>query len=617
MSHQRRITLITITTLTLVTMVAAITAITVLYRAAFEQQRDHLRDLVQSRARLLEAVVRFDAVHSEYDHPEGARAATLNQIIDAHDYYEGLGRTGEFMLAERRGEQIVFLLCHGHENLDNPHPVAWNADVAEPMRRALLGLSGTITGLDYRGEMVLAAYEPVADLQVGLVCKIDLAEIRRPFVVAGMIAIGVAFTGIVLGAVGIVRLTGPLVSQLSLHTAALEADVNAIVITDRKGTIQWVNPAYTTLTGYSAEEALGRNPRILKSGKHDDAFNRDMWETISAGRIWQGEFVNKRKDGSTYPEEMTITPVRTGGEVRHFIAIKKDITKRKQLESQLVHAQKMESIGQLAAGIAHEINTPIQYVGDNTRFVRDSLDNLLKLIDQYGTLLASTRDGGVSREQIAAIESAVEDLDLEFVKEEIPMAIEQTLSGVDRVAKIVQAMKDFSHPSGDEKTPTDLNQAIESTITVCRNRWKYVADLETDFQNDLPLVPCHVGEFNQVILNIVVNAADAIGSIVGDGGEGKGRITVSTRQDGEWVEIRVSDTGGGIPEAIRRKVFDPFFTTKKVGKGTGQGLAISHDVIVNKHGGSIDLDSEPGVGTTFIIRLPIAEPTAEKQKEAA
>ena len=294
-----------------------------------------------------------------------------------------------------------------------------------------------------------------------------------------------------------------------------------------------------------------------------------------------------------------------------------EIADRKRLEGQLVHAQKMESIGQLAAGIAHEINTPTQYVGDNTRFLRDSIEDLLKLTDRYATLLASAKDGNIQADQIAELESEIEELDLEFIKEEIPKAIEQTLDGIDRVAEIVRAMKDFSHPGGTENTPTDLNKVIESTITVCRNRWKYVADLETDFQDDLPMVPCLVGEFNQVILNIIVNAADAIGSIVGDGGEGKGRITVSTRQDGEWVEIRVSDTGGGIPEETRRKVFDPFFTTKKVGEGTGQGLAISHDVIVNKHGGTIDLDSEPGVGTTFIIRLPIAEQTAERLPEAA
>jgi signal transduction histidine kinase len=297
--------------------------------------------------------------------------------------------------------------------------------------------------------------------------------------------------------------------------------------------------------------------------------------------------------------------------------LKQEIADRHRLEGQLVHAQKMESIGQLAAGIAHEINTPTQYVGDNTRFVRDSIDDLLLLVDQYGALLDAARLGVDAHGLIGAIDATIEKIDLEFVKAEIPRAIEQTLDGIDRVAEIVRAMKDFSHPGSGVKLPTDLNKAIESTITVCKNRWKYVSNLTTDYGPGLPAVPCLVGEFNQVILNIVVNAADAIGEIVGDSGASMGDIFVSTRLDGEHVEIRIRDTGGGVPEAIQKRIFDPFFTTKAVGKGTGQGLAISHDVIATKHGGTITLEVEPGVGTTFIIRMPIAEESAGAGLEAA
>ena len=224
------------------------------------------------------------------------------------------------------------------------------------------------------------------------------------------------------------------------------------------------------------------------------------------------------------------------------------------------------------------------------------------------------KERGVGQELVAAIESAGEDLDLAFLREETPKAFTQTLDGVGRVSQIVQAMKDYSHPGSSDKVAADLNKTIASTITVCRTRWKYVADLETDFQDDLPAVPCAVGEFNQVVLNLIVNAADAIGARVRDGGSGKGRITVSTRQDGDWVETRASDTGGGIPEAIRHKVFDPFFTTKDVGEGTGQGLSISHDVIVTKHGGTIALETELGVGTTFIVRLRSASRTPRTRK---
>jgi signal transduction histidine kinase len=293
------------------------------------------------------------------------------------------------------------------------------------------------------------------------------------------------------------------------------------------------------------------------------------------------------------------------------------MSERQRLECQLVHAQKMESIGQLAAGIAHEINTPIQYIGDNTTFVTDAVQSLFALIDKYDQLL----DPGVTpaswSDRAAEARKLVEDLDLAFLRDEVPNAARQTLDGVARVADIVRAMKDFSHPGSEEQSLADLNKAIESTITVCRNRWKYVADVETEFAEDLPPVPCLLGEFNQVILNLIGNAADAIAEVVGDGGARKGRITVRTRCDGEWVEIQVSDTGGGMSAAIQRKVFDPFFTTKEVGKGTGQGLAISHDVIVNKHGGMIDLQSEEGVGTTFTVRLPFVGHSVSPKQEAA
>ena len=208
---------------------------------------------------------------------------------------------------------------------------------------------------------------------------------------------------------------------------------------------------------------------------------------------------------------------------------------------------------------------------------------------------------------VGEVEAVSEKADLEYLREEIPKAIEQSLEGIGRVSKIVQAMKEFSHPGADEKTPIDINKAIESTITVSRNEWKYVAEMETDFDTGLPMVPCLPGDFNQVILNIIINAAHAIAGVVDKDSVDKGKIAISTTMDTDWAEIRISDTGTGIPEEIKDKVFDPFFTTKEVGRGTGQGLAISHSVVVDKHGGTITLETEEGQGTTFIIRLPLGD----------
>lgn len=293
-----------------------------------------------------------------------------------------------------------------------------------------------------------------------------------------------------------------------------------------------------------------------------------------------------------------------------------EINERNQMEVQLRHAQKMESIGQLAAGIAHEINTPTQYIGDNTRFLRDAFVDLDKVLRAQLELQRAAAAGPPAAELVANAEAASEAADLDYLLDEIPKAFQQSLDGIERVAKIVRAMKEFSHPGATEKSTVDLNHAIESTITVCRNEWKYVAEMVTEFDSSLPLVECMAGEINQTVLNIVVNAAHAIGDVVGDGAKGKGTITVSTRHDNGWVEIRIRDTGSGIPEHARARVFDPFFTTKGVGRGTGQGLAIAHSVLVDKHGGTIAFETETGKGTTFILRLPVRA-VGIKAKKAA
>jgi signal transduction histidine kinase len=287
------------------------------------------------------------------------------------------------------------------------------------------------------------------------------------------------------------------------------------------------------------------------------------------------------------------------------------------MEVQLRHAQKMESIGQLAAGIAHEINTPTQYIGDNTRFVQDAFGDITRLVTEYDKLFRSAEAGAVTAELLDAVKSAAGLADMAYLSVEIPKAIQQSLDGVSRVTHIVRAMKEFSHPGTTEKTPVDLAKAIQSTVTVASNEWKYVADLVTDFDPALPPVSCLPGEFNQVVLNLIVNASHAIADVVGDAGNGKGTLTVSTRRDGDWAEVRIRDTGTGIPEAAREKVFDPFFTTKSVGKGTGQGLAIAHNVIVEKHGGTITFETETGKGTLFIIRVPIHLESESKEPKAA
>jgi signal transduction histidine kinase len=282
-----------------------------------------------------------------------------------------------------------------------------------------------------------------------------------------------------------------------------------------------------------------------------------------------------------------------------------EIAERMQVEQELVQAQKLESLGHLAAGIAHEINTPAQYVRDNTCFLQDVFSDVEKLLGDLDRLLAAAKHGAITETLIAEVETNVREGEVQYIREEVPKAIRQSLEGIERVATIVRAMKEFSHPGSGEKLKIDLNHAIENTLTVSHNEWKYVAELITDLDRQLPSVLCLPNEINQVILNLVVNAAQAIGDKLGDGSRGKGTITVRTRRNGDSVEVDIEDTGTGIPEEIRSKVFDPFFTTKEIGQGTGQGLTIAQDIVVTKHGGSITLQSEIGRGTVFTIRLPI------------
>jgi PAS domain S-box-containing protein len=346
--------------------------------------------------------------------------------------------------------------------------------------------------------------------------------------------------------------------------------------------------------------------QLLHPEDQEPVWNRFQTTLAQRADFFAAEYRFRRADGSyaILLDQAHIVYGRSGEPVRAIGAIT-DVSERRQLEDQLRQAQKLEAIGQLAAGIAHEINTPIQYVGDNVRFLQDSWQDIGRLCSLSRALCQESQNGGIQPPTLAALIAACGSFDLDYSLTETPQAIGQSLDGVHRVAKIVRALKEFSHLGTEEKRPTDINHAIETTLTVARNEYKYVADVETDFDPELPLVPCLTGEFNQVILNLLVNAAHAVGQVVGSSTGHKGKIKLATRREGDWAEITVEDTGGGIPEEIRSRIFEPFFTTKEVGKGTGQGLALAHSVIVKKHGGQIWFESELGRGTTFFIRLPL------------
>lgn len=391
-------------------------------------------------------------------------------------------------------------------------------------------------------------------------------------------------------------------------SAAVEQSPVSVVITDLDGNISYVNRKFTESTGYSAAEVLGKNPRILNSGYSPPEMYRTMWAAIREGREWRGEFRNRRKNGQLYWEAATISPITDAdGSISHFLAVKEDITERLALEGELRQAQKLEAIGQLAAGIAHEINTPIQFISDNLTFLDDAWAGIFRLLESSRAAMPEQ-----SPEDAARRARAEARCDLNFLREEVPHAIGQSLEGARRVAAIVRAMKEFSHPDLEEKVHFDLNQGIASTITIACSEWKHVAEMVTDFDPGLPPVLCYPGDINQVVLNLIVNAGYAIR----DRPEraDKGTIVVRTCRRGEFAEITVSDTGVGIPAEIQGRIFEPFFTTREVGSGTGQGLALAHTVIVRKHGGKIWFETEAGRGTRFFIHLPMGRSQEDEAK---
>jgi PAS domain S-box-containing protein len=406
-----------------------------------------------------------------------------------------------------------------------------------------------------------------------------------------------------------------------LYQRAMAASVSAVFIVDARLTdrpIIQVNAAFESMTGYSAAEAMGRSCSFLEGPETNAATVGQLREAFECYRTCRVTLLYYRKDGASFWSELTVSPVPDHtGRVTHFVGVQHDVTSVRSLESQLRQAQKLESIGQLAAGIAHEINTPMQYIGDNTRFLSGAFAHLRPYFEAQARLLEAARTGRVEPEIIAAAASATQSADIDYLVSEIPQSITQTLEGIERVTSIVKAMKEFSHPGVEEMVNVDINHAIESTLTVCRNEWKYVANVVTDFDPDLPLVSCLPGELNQVFLNLIVNASHAIGDVVEDGGLGKGTISVRTRRAGTQVEIQFGDTGTGIPENVRHRIFDPFFTTKKVGQGTGQGLAIAWSVIKDKHHGDIRVDTEMGQGTTFTISLPVSPASSLSTANAA
>jgi two-component system NtrC family sensor kinase len=415
--------------------------------------------------------------------------------------------------------------------------------------------------------------------------------------------------------------------QLSLRDQALDATTTFFVISKQvapEPIIAYCNKVVADEHGFRRDELIGKSLSTLAQWANQDGAASDLKAALLAGHTFHHEDEIMRRDGSKFWLGVSVRPIfDAAGRLTHSVAIGADITakreevlKKQELQNKLVEemkerarvvielqlAQKLESVGRLAAGIAHEINTPTQYVGDGVYFLRSAFDDFNQLLDGWRNAI----DGLPQNPEYGALRLEIAELatkhDLDFLRIEIPKAFERTSDGVARVTNIVKAMKEFAHPDANEQSPADLNHAIETTLLVASNEYKYCARIHTEFA-ELPAVVCNVGELNQVFLNLIVNAAHAIHDAGRD--VNTGEITISTAVAANEVVIRVRDNGCGVPAENLSKLYDPFFTTKEVGRGTGQGLAIAHSIVVDKHGGHIGVRSGVGTGTEFTVRLPI------------
>ncbi|MBI2891625.1 MAG: PAS domain S-box protein [Nitrospirae bacterium] len=582
----RKWLLVLIGVLALLSLAVLAIAIGVLYTTAIEQERHRLEEIVKSQARLMEAVARFNVARNP-DFPGGPLTATMAQVVDAHAHYPGFGESGEIVLGRREGDLIVFLLSRERHGDVPPVPIAFDSDWGAPMRRALLGETGSVIGFDYRGKQVLAAYTHLAGLNLGVVAKVDMDEIRAPYLRAGVVAGASTLYLVVLGAGLIIVLSGPIFGRLresEAHMRAIvETAVDGIVTIDEKGVIQSFNPAAERIFGYTAAEAVGRNvsrlmPEPDRSG-HDAHLGRYL-RTGEAKIIGIGrEVVGRRKDGESFPVDLAISEVRMAGR-RMFVGILRDITERRQreedqhrLEQQLLQSQKMEAVGRLAGGLAHDFN------------------NQLTTILGYSEML------------------------LDRLEADSPLRryVSEIKEDGDRAASLTRQLLSFSRAQPTQVQVLDLNEVIMSAERMLRRLVGDDVEFRLRLASNTGRVAADRVQLEQVLMNLVVNARDAMprgGSLsLSTSGEvlgGDRPAQLHGLASGPYVRLSVVDTGIGMDEETLSRAFEPFFTTKGQGKGTGLGLSTVYG-IVQQAGGTVFAESEPEQGSTFTLYLPRVE----------
>lgn len=593
-SERRRIVLRAVVVMAVVGIGAVGVAIRTLYVTAFEAESARLAEVAAGRAAQIEAVARLDA---DLGPASGTRpplpdpgAAALSPLSEAQRSLGGFGETGELTLARRDGDEIVFLVHPLHAGADLPS-VPWQSALAEPMRRALSGETGTAVAVDYRGERVLAAYRPLATQGWGLVAKVDLSEVQAPFLHASLFALGIGLLLVIGGAGVIERMVSPLVraidtrsaqrveaeahdreaaeeltrESLRLTQSILDTAVDAIITIDHAGDIQSANRAATRMFGYAQDELLGRNVRMLMPGPYRDEHDGYLESYARTGHrkiIGVGREVPcLRKDGSVFPGELAVSEVKLEDRIV-FTGVMRDLTERQQSERKLHRAEQrvqaaeeLASVGTLVAGLAHEIGTPMGVIQGHA-----------KLLEKHVT------------------------------NEKAQWRLKTIQEQIGRISRIIQSLLNMARPKASERIPVALEPLVETTLSFLAEKLKrrgvtVVCDFEPTSS-----VTGDPERLQQLLLNLFLNATDAMP----EGGE----LRLGLRPDGKaGVQLDVADTGTGIPAESLDRIFDAFYTSKEAGKGNGLGLMVASRIVAD-HGGTIEVESALGRGTVFSIHLP-------------
>ncbi|MDM8535278.1 ATP-binding protein [Desulfobacterales bacterium HSG17] len=521
--NERKTVFLLILIMVSTSLVIAGSSIAILYHAGFEEDRMRLEETAKSQARLIEAIARFDDIYSK-DYPEGTFAATLSQIIDAHKKYPGFGKTGEFTLSKKEGGNMVFLLSHRHFDLDKPRPVPFNSELAQPMRLALSGRSGTMVGLDYRGKTVLAAYEPVKELNLGIVAKIDLSEIHEPFVKAGAAAVFIMLLAICIGVSLFIRITNPMIKKLEVRSAKLEKLNNLFnqEIKERKQAVDALSKAHDELEA----KVKKRTNELLKA---NEQLKKEMEE---------------RKKAETILQEKQV---------------------------QLIHAGRLASLGEMATGMAHELNQPLS-------IIRLQAESLKLLLIKTGCLQPEFDD-----------------------------MLKSVIRAVDRAAEIIEHMRGFARANGGDQNEINLTEPVNSSLSFFKEQFRHHGILvTTEYEDDLPEVTADSQQFEQIMVNFLSNARYAVDK---QGEQEKKdyqkqiilRLFYDKSENAIILEIK--DNGIGMTQEEKEQCVDPFFTTKEVNEGTGLGLSIVYGII-REFNGNLKITSEKGVGTIMQVIIP-------------